>query len=407
MKRIVFLFLVVFQLNSMTILAQTGVFELLNRDQYMAKVKLVDEFFARFNGEETRKDLGPEYSDRESGILLLFDFAKFKSKTDSNFIAAKTFAHNVAGSGIKINFEDNNWFAKIKCHGSLGQKKVTFNMLLCVEERDSGMYRWAISDVEGDIFNNSRDKAHKEFFIMPNDNEQFFMSVRKTTTDTYKFIDDYAVKGYKADALSTFLALVRCNFLKIDAVTDVEFIFMQVPGYIFNVKHFERESKNSGWLIDSISKCNEEEKNKIHNHLHCCENNIESASSSDTVREFFMFLSDYCKTGNIELRTEIEKLCGTGCRVNDKIVEHFVQNHELNINNYTMPYYLNGFENLRDSITIKCSGIEFLRSSDKYDYVISVVNISGKINLCTKDVFCIRKKDGKIIKIEDYESCKL
>ena len=95
---------------------------------------------------------------------------------------------------------------------------------------------------------------------MPNDNEQFFMSVRKTTTETYKFIDDYVVKGYKADALSTFLALVRNNILKIDAVTDVEFVFMQVPGYTFSVKYFERESKNSGWLIDSFSKCDKDGK---------------------------------------------------------------------------------------------------------------------------------------------------
>lgn len=288
MKKILFVFLASFQLYGLPILAQTGVFELLNRDQYMAKVKLVDEFFARFNGEETRKDLGQEYSDRETGVLLLVDIAKFKSKADTNFLAAKTFAHDVARNSIKIKFEDNNWYARIKCHGRLGQKKVTFNMLLCVEERDSGMYRWAISDVEGDIFNNSRNKVHKEFFIMPNDNEQFFMSVRKMTTETYKFIDDYAVKGYKADALSTFLALVRCNFLKIDAVTDVEFVFMQVPEYIFNVKHFERESKNSGWLIDSFSRCDEWQKNKILNHLHRCENLLESASSSDTVRDFLV-----------------------------------------------------------------------------------------------------------------------
>ena len=263
MKRIVFLFMVVIQLYSMPILAQTGVFELLNRDQYMAKVKLVDEFFARFNGEETRKDLGPEYADRESGVLLLFDIAKFKSKADSNFIAAKTFAHNVAENGIKINFEDDNWFAKIMCHGKLAQKKVTFNMILCVEERDSAMYRWAISDVEGDIFNNSRDKAHKEFFIMPNDNEQFFMSVRKMTTEAYKFIDDYVRQSYHADALSTFLALVRSNQLKIEAVSNVEFIFLQVPNYVFCVKYFERESKNAGWLIDSFYKIQNEEKEQI------------------------------------------------------------------------------------------------------------------------------------------------
>lgn len=255
--------MVISQLYNIPILAQTGIFELLNRDQYMAKVKLVDEFFTRFNGEETRKDLGPEYSDRESGVLLLFDISKFKSKTDSNFIAAKKFAHDVAGNDIKINFEDNNWFAKIKCHGKLGQKAVTFDMILCVEKRDSAMYKWAISDVEGDVFHTSRDKEHKEFFIMPNDNEQFFMSVRKTTTETYKFIDDYVRQSYHADALSTFLALVRSNQLKINAVSDVEFIFLQVPEYAFSVKYFERESKNAGWLIDSFRKLQKEEKEQI------------------------------------------------------------------------------------------------------------------------------------------------
>ena len=243
--------------------AQTGIFEMLNRDQYLAKVKLIDEFFARFNGDEVRNDLGPEYSDRESGVLLLFDIAKFKSKNDSGFVAAKIFAHSAVNNDTKLKFEDNNWFAKIKCHGKLAQKKVTFNMILCVEERDSAMYRWAISDVEGDIFINSRDKAHKELFIMPNDNEQFFMSVRKTTTESYKFIDDYVRHSYHADALSTFLALVRSNQLKIEAVTDVEFIFLQVPDYAFTVKYFERDSKNAGWLIESCRKMTKKNKELI------------------------------------------------------------------------------------------------------------------------------------------------
>ena len=240
--------------------AQTGVFSLLNRSQYLAKVKLVDEFIARFNGEEVRKDVEEKYSDRASGILMLFDLSKFKSKEDSSFVAAENFSKFAAESEIKLNFEDKNWFAKIKCHGKLAQKNIVFDMFLCVEERDSAMYRWAICDVEGDIFQTSRDKPHKEFFIMPNDNEQFFQSVRKTTTETYKFIDDFIKQGYKADALSTFLALVRNKQLKIEAVTDVKFVFLQIPDYIFTVKHFERESMNAGWLIDSCKKSSNEEK---------------------------------------------------------------------------------------------------------------------------------------------------
>ena len=78
MKNCALTFLLAFT-GIINVSAQTGMFDLLNREQYMAKVKLIDEFFARFNGEELRNDLGPEYSDRESGVLLLFDIAKFKS----------------------------------------------------------------------------------------------------------------------------------------------------------------------------------------------------------------------------------------------------------------------------------------------------------------------------------------
>lgn len=103
---------------------------------------------------------------------------------------------------------------------------------------------------------------------MPNDNEQFFQSVKKTTTETYKYIDDYVKKEYKADALSTFLALVRHNQLKIEAITDVQFVFLQVPDYAFTVKYFERDNKNVGWLIDSCTKMSEQEKDLLLKTIH-------------------------------------------------------------------------------------------------------------------------------------------
>lgn len=241
--------------------AQTTILKSLDRDQYLARVKMLDEFFARFNGEEKRNDMPEEYSDRASNIMFLFDLSKYKSKNDNDFIAIKNFSNHVIASKSSLKYEDANWFATIKCHGKLGQRKVIFNMFLCVEKRDSTMYRWAISNVEGDIFQTSRNKTHKELFIMPNDNEQFFQSIIKTTTETYKYIDDYVKNGYKADALSTFLALVRYNQLKIEAITDVQFTFLQVPNYAFTVKYFERDNKNVGWLIDSYKQMSEKEKN--------------------------------------------------------------------------------------------------------------------------------------------------
>lgn len=253
-------------IETLCAMAQSVLFKTLDREQYLSRVKLVDEFMARFNGDEKRSDI--KNSDNETNILLLFDLAKYKSKTDSGFIAAKEFASHVVENNVKLNYEDKDWYAKVKCHCRLGQKKFVCDMYLRFEERDSGIYRWAISNVDGDIFKTSRDMPHDELFIMPNDNEQFFQSIKKTTTETYKYIDDYVKKGYKADALSTFLAIVRFNQLKIESVTDVSFVFLQVPDYIFTIKYFGRETKNAGWLIDECRHLTADEKNKIINTIH-------------------------------------------------------------------------------------------------------------------------------------------
>lgn len=247
--------------------AQLQLLGTLDREQYLAKVKLVDEFFARFNGEEQRNDLPTGNADRSTNLLLLFDLSRFSSKQDSNFLAARQFVQKIIDSDTRLNFEDKNWFAKITCHGKLKGKKISFPMYLCVEERGDGMYKWVIANVEGEPFQTSRDNPHSELFIMPNDNEQFFSSIRKTTTEAYPFIDDYAKSTYKASALPTFMTLVRFNLLKIDYVDNVEFIFMQVPDYIFTIKHFERESKNAGWLISSYGHCGEKTKKKTLNNI--------------------------------------------------------------------------------------------------------------------------------------------
>lgn len=237
--------------------SQTEIFRGLDKEQYIARVKTLDEFMSRFNGNEKRNDVPVEYSDRESNILLLFDLSKFKSKQDSNFIKIKEFAKCVADNRIAIEYADTSWYARVKCNGKLANKPVEFYMSLVVEEKDSDIYRWAIRDVNGDIFKNSRDHKHRELFLFPNEHEQFFQAIRKTTTETYKFIDDYVIKQYQADELSTFLALVRSDQLKIETITDVKYVFRQVPGYIFSVKYFERNGKNVGWLIDSCEKSSE------------------------------------------------------------------------------------------------------------------------------------------------------
>lgn len=255
------LFLIMGCCNIVSIQAQ--LIKTLDRDRYLAKVKLVDEFFCRFNGQESRQDVNTQYKDRESSILLLFDLAKFKSKSDSGFVKAMTFAKDVVEDSVFINYEDGKWFAKVKCTALLNKKPTEFFVFLTVENVEDSVYKWVISNVDGDIFETSRDNPHKELYISPNSHELFFSSLRNVTKDAYEFIDDYTRKSFKADKLSVFTTLVRSGQLKIDAVSDLEFVFTQVPRYIFTIRHFERESKNAGWLIDTLRVESEEKKNNL------------------------------------------------------------------------------------------------------------------------------------------------
>lgn len=226
----------------------------INKEQYQAEVKLVDEFFSRFNGESCRSDLDSSMQDRKTNIMLLFDLGKIKSKTDTQFLAIDSFAQHVVRDSLFIHYTDTAWQADVKCRGKLKGKDVEFDLVLKTERRGDEMYKWVISDAKGEIFETLSCIDNDKLFIMPNQHEQFFSALQRITKEDYNLIDDYVRSGFKCEPLSVFLTLVRSGQLKIDYVSSVELIFHQIPGYVFSVRHFNRESKNAGWLIDSLSK---------------------------------------------------------------------------------------------------------------------------------------------------------
>ncbi len=261
MKSFLTLILIIVGFSSLQ--AQTFL-NMLNREAYMTRVKLVDEFIERFNGDEIRPDLTADIEElKKTNLLLLFDNKLLKSKTDTMFAKAGEMVDTILSSNTKLDYSDSNWVAKAMCHGKFKGKAVEFVMYLTVEQRAEDMFKWVIAKVDGDIFKLIPSVKSGKIMISPDAHETNFMQLRRITSEKDDYIINYGLKSFEVDQNSVFFSYVYNGWLDIDYVTDLEFIFFQVPGYRFSITHLDRESLNAGWLITSFDKYSEEEKKEF------------------------------------------------------------------------------------------------------------------------------------------------
>lgn len=241
----------------------------LNEGLYDSRIKLVDEFFDRFNGKEGHPDITRKDNDyRKKNLMLVFNGKMFKSKDDAKFKEMQSFIDTVIVRKVRIDYSDTTWFAKATCHGKLKGKDVDFILYLNVEHRKEDMYKWVIAKAEGGVFKLKPSIKSDKIMLMPDDHETNFMSLHRITTEKDDLISCYMQKGYPLDETSVFLSDVYNGLLDIDCVTDLQFVFYQVPGYVFEIKFIERETTNAGWLITSFDKVSENEKDVFLEYLY-------------------------------------------------------------------------------------------------------------------------------------------
>ncbi len=242
---------------------------LLDNNLYDARIKLVDEFFERFNGKAMRSDIKADSQDADfKNLLVLFNGEMFKSLQDSAFMEAKSFAHKVLQDSVQINYNDTTWIAKATCHGTFKGKPVDFTLYLNVENRYGKLYKWVIAKAEGNIFSLKPSLEKESIMLMPDDHETNFMSLRRITTEKDDYILNYKQKQFSIDQTSVFYAFVNTGQLEIEYVKSLEFMFFQVPEYKFSISYFERDAYNAGWLINSLERVTDKEKAEFLNYIY-------------------------------------------------------------------------------------------------------------------------------------------
>ncbi len=233
------------------------------------RVGLMDEFFDRFNGIEVHPDLPTDSANqRRDNLLMLFDLAQFKSKEDSLFVEAGKFADIVVKDSLYLHYEDSTWFAIAHCKGTMDNRSIKFDLYLTVEHRKENMYKWVIANVGGSLFDTPAGSSSGEAMLYPDDHETNFLSLRRMTQEQPKNVFAFMGKGISYHPASVFVYLVYSGKLKINYVDELEFVFTQIPDYIFNVKYVEREQNNAGWLISKLNKISIERKKYFLESLH-------------------------------------------------------------------------------------------------------------------------------------------
>ncbi len=231
-----------------------------------AQTKQVNQFFRRFNGEESLS--GVRYYERDSlyrnanfrkrYLNVLFDLENHAIGESSR----KEFVSQVtkARQPNFLNFHAPGWFAEVSTKFMQAGSEVKVTLFLKLEQENLG-YKWVITDVFYKPFNDLfiAEDDGKMLFLHPMSHELDFMNLIKVFQDKEK-IAKYASQGFKPSYLTLLLYEIKRGNMKFLSVENVKFHFFQIPGWYFELSDLRRSGYNAGWLITALLPISETEK---------------------------------------------------------------------------------------------------------------------------------------------------
>ena len=201
----------------------------INERLLQGRVKQVEEFMARFNGEEDWLGNAAEYlADtlmRARYLRTLFDHGRFPFKGKRLNEQAERFIRYVTLHDCRLSFTDTTWTAEVNCQMVYGGKTFPLTLRLHTVRVDTCQYRWEVGEVGGEV---------------PDTVRSILLDTRLSPVE-----HEYGFTG--------LLPITMKGGLRVSKVTGVRYIFHTVPGYAFTIERIERKnSYNTGWLITSL-----------------------------------------------------------------------------------------------------------------------------------------------------------
>ncbi|HTE02144.1 MAG TPA: hypothetical protein VK668_22805 [Mucilaginibacter sp.] len=237
------------------------------------EVKQIDEFVERFDNSDSTliKQYNQKHDPsrpltREKLIKSLFN----AERKDWNFSDITTFIKQVDNKDnpVYLDFYNGNWYANVNCAVVWKGKPLSAMFKLKIEKLANGGYKWVITDVDAKFLSKKNANGvtqaidqpvlpkpeNKNAALNPMSHAIDFLNIDKVS-DNSKNIGNYLATSDKySDELCVFINECINNRLKIINVKNITYSCSQVKGWSIEIKQYNRQTKNSGWLISKLKK---------------------------------------------------------------------------------------------------------------------------------------------------------
>jgi hypothetical protein len=240
-----------------------------------ASTKQLNQFFRRFNGEESPDGNTRYYPENENyhNQKLRDGFLKiiFDNQTSSVDPALRAEFTKTVLSPVYpqyLNFHREGWFSEVKAEFTYKGKRETATIFLKLQPEGLG-FEWVIDKVSFPPFKSifNKPEGDDKEFLHPLSHELGFMNLRRAFQDS-KTPESFTQSSFEPDYLTLFLYEMKLKNIRFETVSDVKFHFFQIDGWYFEVNQFNRPGFNTGWLIANLVRLGPGDKKTIQKYIY-------------------------------------------------------------------------------------------------------------------------------------------
>jgi hypothetical protein len=235
---------------------------------FVWEVKQIDEFMERFNGSNKtllvlyyKKNDPSMVFTREKLIKSLFNTGN--RHWNLNEIIDFIGQVNDKQHPQYLEFFGGNWYAVIKSAVTYKGRPKVITFLLMVQNQSNGSSKWIIFGATADFLRLPEIEQHLLKIPEPRDSTVSLNPV--SNTNDFLNIDKVSkekanIKNYflQAENYSDDLPLVENEILNghlvVNETITVSYDFKQIPGWEIEIKQYNRQTRNSGWLISRLTR---------------------------------------------------------------------------------------------------------------------------------------------------------